>query len=276
MTEADFSVPNPVDPNRLRAAITSDGWELVGQRPGFYERFRQDSGVSVLIPLDQSAADLTDLMAAALKTIRSHDKDGWTRRIEPLLHVVVHDTIRFRKETGSPKGLISWKDGETLIESARLTLSAGAKAYLEPSRHFVNRFGQFARRYLDQVMMGQSGAGSYVVTALSPSQAQIPFRQTSSATLGLAGGDIALARDLTSTTINALEAIDHYRSSGSLSGFDNGVASGVSHEMTIALREMVARVCTGCGSLCGGSSVGGGRVAATFGLRALSACAGVV
>ena len=236
------------DPMRLIEILKGNGWVTVGRREGIYERLRRSDdpnalGRSVVVPLDRTANDFDALMTAAIETIRRLGEDIWMRSIEPLLALAPVDRLRFRKETSAPSGLIAWKDGAELINSARGTLMASAKAYMEPSRHFSNRFGQFAGRYLDQVLMGQSGTGSYVVNALVPTEAKVLIRKTDVDALDLEDITFARGREVTGSVVRALEAateaLGHFKSSGSMAAFDEGVANGVSYELVVALRDVV-------------------------------------
>ena len=92
--------------------------------------------------------------------------------------------------------------------------------------------------------MGQSGTGSYVVTALALTEARVPIRNTAEDTLGLEGVDFARGRDVTASVVRALEAtteaLGHFKSSGSMSGFDDQVSSGVSYELVTALHDVAS------------------------------------
>lgn len=236
-------------PARLVEILNRSGWETVGSREHRYARLiRGDDfgvvGPSVVIPLNRAADDFAELMTAALESIRRQKEDSWLRSIEPLLGLAPLDKLCFRRETSAPRGLIAWGEGVELVDGARRTLIAGAKAYRGPSRRFSNRYSQFAGRYLDHIFMGQSDFGSYVVTALALVDARVPIRDTAETTLGLEGVDFARGRDVTSSVLRALEAtteaLDHFKSSGSMSGFDDQVNSGVSYELVVALRDVTS------------------------------------
>ncbi|TYK50719.1 hypothetical protein [Actinomadura decatromicini] len=149
------------------------------------------------------------------------------------------DEFRFRKESPTPSGLIQWRRGEKLIESARRTLLAGAKSFIAPGRHYVNRHGGFANRYLDQVLMGQTEPGSYIVTAYAPPAASVTLRGGSPQSARIVEAGAAQVRAVNEAVVRALEAtseaLEHYKSRGSLSGFEDGVSHGVSYEMTNAI-----------------------------------------
>ncbi|MFD7320664.1 hypothetical protein ACFV9D_06165 [Streptomyces sp. NPDC059875] len=193
-----------------------------------------------MVPLDKSAPEFSEMLHAALSQL-SQDRELWTRAIYPRLAVDSSDEFRFRKESSAPSGFISWRDGETLIESARRTLVAGAKSYISPGRHFVNRNGRFASRYLDQVLMGQTAPGSYIVTAYAPPNAAVVMRPSNDgqgidALPEVGAAPVRAVNRAVAQAVEAtVEALEHFRVSGSLSGFEDGVTRGISYEMTNAI-----------------------------------------
>ncbi|MFD9241175.1 hypothetical protein ACFV0D_04415 [Streptomyces sp. NPDC059556] len=244
-TEGVF-IPAKVDPEKLKSVLEDVGWRAVGGRAGIYARFAPpgDSvarSPSVIVPLDSHAPDYSDAMAFAL-SILTQDTDLWARAIYPRLAVATSDEFRFRKESAAPSGLIPWRSGEMLVESARLTLLAGAKSFLGSARHFVNRHGRFANRYLDQILMGQTAPGSYIITAYAPPHVAIPLKGKADVENQIAGVGTAQVREVTEAVVRAVEAtteaLEHYRTSGSLAGFENGVSRGISYEMTNAILGM--------------------------------------
>ncbi|MCX4907055.1 hypothetical protein [Streptomyces sp. NBC_00878] len=250
MDEVEAAIPENVDPNRLRVVLKDLGWQNVGGREGIYARYAPPSEAgtlsgapSVLIPLDQNAVDYPRLMYSALSQL-AHRRDFWTRSLYPRLALSSSDEFRFRKESSAPSGLISWRHGERLIECARRTLLAGAKYYLGAERHFVNRHGRFAGRYLDRVMMGQTAPGSYIVTALAPPDDQVslkPSAEPLSSTWDPGAIRLRTVNEAVAHAVGAtVEALEHYRSSGSLAGFESGVVDGISYEMTNAILGIAA------------------------------------
>lgn len=241
MDDVEITIPANVDPNRLRVVLKDLGWQNVGGREGIYARYAppgEAGAPSVLIPLDQGATDYPRLMHSALLQL-AHRRDFWTRSLYPRLALSSSDEFRFRKESSAPSGLISWRNGERLIECARRTLLAGAKYYLGPDRHFVNRHGRFASRYLDRVMMGQTAPGSYIVTALAPPDDQVSLKPSADSLPSAWDPGAIRLRTVNEAVAHAVgatvEALEHYRSSGSLAGFESGVVDGISYEMTNAI-----------------------------------------
>ncbi|MBC6461453.1 hypothetical protein [Actinomadura sp. HBU206391] len=248
-----LSTPSPdqVDPEKLTVLLSDAGWQLVGGRRGAYNRFsppgQQSSALygGLIIPLDKSAPDYTDQMSVAIKELASPPhRENWVQVIAPRLSIQTTDRFSFRKESAAPSGLISWPTGEDLITSARQSLLAGAKSYLEPARYFGNRLGQFAKRYLETLLMGQTAPGSYVVTAYAPTDAAVPIKGGPHDGMSFEGVSVATGRYISVSVSKALEAtteaIEHYRGTGSYAAFDDGIALGVSYEMTKALTGMTS------------------------------------
>ena len=90
--------------------------------------------------------------------------------------------------------------------------------------------------------MGQSGVGSYIVTAIAPVDTKVPIRKKLEGTLELDGIDVARGREVTKSVVRALEgaseALAHFKSSGSMTGFVAQVEKGVSYELVKALRDI--------------------------------------
>lgn len=246
MADSGAQLPT-VNPLRLTSALQEAGWRQIGGRRHVYTRFAPPGEASdrrggLIVPLDTAAPEFHDDISAVIAELSSpRYADLWQRIILPRLAVGNADQFRFRKESSAPSGLIAWRLGRRLVESATDALIAGAKAFVEPGRkYYSNSHGQFANRYLDTVLMGQSGAGSYVVTALAPASATVPLKGGRAEGFGLVGVDIASARTITeavSTAIEAtVEALAHQRSTGSFNAFDARVDDGVSYEMATALK----------------------------------------
>jgi hypothetical protein len=245
-----YPLPDLVDPDRLTLVLERAGWQLVGGRRGMYNRLAPPDDIdasgysrrsSLIVPLDKRAPDYNDMMRAALISAQSIGPRGvWISEVLPRLSVEPSDSFRFRKESSAPAGLISWKQGEELIQSARAVLVAGAKSHIEGSRRYSNRHGQFASRYLDSILMGQTAIGSYIVTAYAPTRAQVALSGSSPEEQSLPGIDAVTTRSVTFSVSNALEAtaeaIEHYRFAGTLSGFEENVRNGVSYDLVTALK----------------------------------------
>ena len=226
---SEYHATPRLDPERLALLLLEAGWRVAGQREGAYVRLAppNEQRASVIVPLDRSAPEFDQAMSEALSDVeRLVSRDVLESNLSGLLNAEPTDGFRFRAESNAPRGLIPWTHGERLIQHARLVLTAGAKAYIEPTGYFGNRFGQFANRYLDTVLMGQTSPGSYIVTAFTPSSALVPLaagQATRARWYFHISAEAAPARAVgvaAWTAVHATtEAIAHYRETGSLSAF---------------------------------------------------------
>ena len=238
-----------VDPPRVVALLQREGWRVAGARAGSYVRLVPPGGApSVLVPLDLAAPDFAELFEVATRTIaRSGVSSDWAASpISQAMLMSAFDKFEFRKESRAPSGFIPWSEGEGLFAAARAALSSAAKAAREVRQYFGNRHGQFANRYLDQVLMGQTEPGSFVVTAYAPPNALVPLRgpQTRQQLVHFDGIDAVSARTIAQSLTRAMgaaqEAVEHAHRTDELSGFDAGIESGVSFELATALFQLTS------------------------------------
>lgn len=253
---------------RLVRMLEEAHWIRTGGREGLYVRYappeaaelaRQSSSEAhgngpethetplirqtIIVPLDPSAPDYRELLVDAVDTLRRllgpSARHTWLSR----LTASPTDQLSFAKETQAPKGWIQWDEGESLISAARSVLVAGAKSARERLTYFGNKHGQFANRFLDEVMMGQTAVGSYVVRAYVPTDSVIPLRGSKEAVEGLhfPGVDAINSREVSEAVVTTLshtvEALDHHRNSASLSAFTDSDL-GLSYEAVSAVKQL--------------------------------------
>lgn len=247
MTErTGIPAPDQISPIRLIQLLESDGWERTGGREGLYRRLKPPrAGLvatsSLVVPLDDSAPDFLSLMEEAVRSLAASPDVELRLGILRRLTATPADEFRFSKETGAPSGWIDWTGGEDLVRSARGLLASGAKTSRERMRYFGNRHGQFANRFMGEVLMGQTDVGSYVVRAYVPADSAIPIRGGVAASEGahFEGIDVISTREVSRTIVQTLEAtteaLEHFREHNSLSAFvDPGL--GISYETVSALQ----------------------------------------
>lgn len=131
-------------------------------------------------------------------------------------------------------GSVPWSTGEGHVIAATKMLEAAAKAERSKAPYFGNRHWPAARAYLDAVHMGQTEPGSYVLIAFSPVHElqvmEIPIPELAPVPTGR-----AVTETLWTALESTAEAIEHFNSAGSLSGFEHAVQTGASYELSQAL-----------------------------------------
>ncbi|MFC4534603.1 hypothetical protein [Sphaerisporangium dianthi] len=245
MTQAEDPESSLVslDSADLISLLAVAGWDKQGGRSHIYERWavrEDDELLSVLVPLDRTRDDYIDLLEEALSSLERSRLAGAQRVVSRLR--APGDEVQWQKEPHVVRGLIPWLHGEAMIASAKQILVAAAKAARHPSAYHGQREWKFAREYLEKVLMGQTQVGSYVVTAYTPvgqiRETEGASREIESSLSGTTTGRDVMER-LTSSLIATRESVDHFTSTGSLSGFDAGIVHGISCELTRALSALV-------------------------------------
>ncbi len=250
MNPLSGSTPRPpANPRRLTSLLEEAGWRRGGGREGLYVRYSPPSGdeegtlpvrMSVVVPLDPRAPDFQVLWQEALAVLSGFPESALVERVLS----APTDQYCFEKETTAPKGWIRWDEGMEIHAAARLFLATTAKTAREHLKYFGNRHGQFANRFLDEVMMGQTAVASYVVRAYIPTDVAIPLKhsQAESSSLSL-GVDVITGREVSRTAVltleSAREAIEHYRAHNSLAAFFEA-RSPLSYEAVVAIKELAA------------------------------------
>ncbi|MFC9773616.1 MULTISPECIES: hypothetical protein [unclassified Pseudarthrobacter] len=162
---------------------------------------------------------------------------------ELLLERSPGDELKFRKNVSTVGGAVAWAAGKSLIGAAENILLAGAKTRLSRRAYYGQTNGRFAHRFLDSVLMGQTEIGSYVVTAFAPPHETFPDKAPKIDAASIAGLGTYTGREIVESVVGGLEstieALEHYKATNSMSGFERGVSLGVSREMVEAVRLMV-------------------------------------
>ncbi len=229
-----------MNPELLARALTDVGWRLMGKSKSGnarYEDIQFGARRWILVPEDLRVPGAAELLSDAWRQLVELSP-GLLERILDQDFSGLHDSVRFRKETAAPRGLILWHEGEQLVRAARETLAAGAKAFSGKRAYFGNSNSGIVQRYLSATYMGQTGIGSYVVTALTPVLSLGEGLSKESAASPVQGRDVTLS---VATALGAaVEAIDHYQSTKSVAGFREAVSRGLSVELArglVALAE---------------------------------------
>lgn len=241
--------PRNVDPLRLIRLLEQSGWKKSGGRDGLYARYAPPGNElggrqsSVVVPSNREASDFDELINEALATLSRIPSFSAASTMVSRLATSPTDEFSFAKETQAPKGWIQWDEGASLIQSARSLLVAGAKTAREHLTYFGNRHGQFANRFLDEVMMGQTEVGSYVVRAYVPVQGVVTIRggQAAEAGLHFVGQDVISTREVSesvaSTLTSVTEALIHHKAHNTLSAF-TAPELGLSYEAVLAIKQI--------------------------------------
>lgn len=233
--------------HRLQAVLEKLGWRALGSGNGLLQIWRDpNEKMDIVVPLNPAKADFQRLLAQAIRSVESYGpvaRDPWLLS-ESVLAARL-ETTSWKRETSLEPGLIPWTDGEEIFAAARSSLIAAAKSTRE-HRAFHGQSGSFiAHQFLDRCVMGQTGAGSFIVRAHTPSDEMFHLSKKSSA--AAAGSNPrSVARvsgaQIIETLGQGLKAVgaglDEYRSKPRVEVFRDLTDDGVSYELLRSLADL--------------------------------------
>jgi hypothetical protein len=212
---------------------TLEYWEPRGAERNFaFPRER------IVLPLDHEALDLADLLEEATTKLNARHHSDFVQARELIeLMVVRHlDEVDVRRQTDNEAGLVRWQAGGQMVESTRAMLSAAAKTANRPRKRFLNAENTIAEEFLQSCYMGQTRVGSYIVTALMPSEELFATSRTEKSDHRIVGR--AITRTLAQSLEAVRSAIEQSRNDDSPEIFEEFIPAGVSFELLEALAPL--------------------------------------
>jgi hypothetical protein len=157
-----------VNPAVLTTMLLRTGWREVMGKPGILQVLESpDAERDVSIPLNPDFRDYPTRLNEAL----TEAEGALGERARPFMLQLLAgpmDELLFVQNAQTVYGSIEWRLGEQLHDIAGQTCRAAAKSSLQHLPHFGVKGMGTAKRFMDKVRMGQTEAGSYIVTALVP------------------------------------------------------------------------------------------------------------
>lgn len=227
------TLPPSITVDHLRVYLQVRGWREDGKIRGIATIWHHDDSedAEVLLP-SLSAKDYLPRIKQALCAIAQHENRTDSEVIKDVLSQLSNViTVRVIHED-TADGTIPISDGVLLIEKAKELLASAAQSVYVKRKHFTGHFTKEAKEYLENLRLGQTEIGSYVVNIIAPIEINShtedgiaePFSLSQAVTLNLVAGLDALGR-----------ASEKYEKTGDLKEFDQAVNEGVSANMCDAL-----------------------------------------
>jgi hypothetical protein len=236
---APFEVLNPSD---AAAYLQTTGWKEVEHKPGnssIWNRPWQEQTAELLLPLNRAYRDYVLRMSEVVQLIAALENRS---QIEVLsdLQTAGTDIVRVRfRYAAAQDGSIPLARGEALVENTREMFLAGACAAVSRRPYFATLKPQPARDFVQNLRLGQSERGSYVLTVLSPVTPQL---QPAPGMLFPEALEPPFERKAVMQTHHALLALrnaaDEAMTSFKMDVFERAVGEGVSGNLCSALVGM--------------------------------------
>jgi len=162
----DIDALRAITPAALAAYARSSGWrktEAYGQHANV---FVVDNGPEVLIPHTDSIGDYASAVARLIEIFSEKAEQEQLTLYRDLVNAD-NDVIRIRADVDSEDGSIAIDAGVEFIKNARRMLLATACAAVSPQPVYRAGANKDASVYMNNVRLGQTEHGSFVVTMLA-------------------------------------------------------------------------------------------------------------
>ncbi len=228
-----------LQPDAVQAYLRTRGWEDVGtEGPSARVYMKPEVGAKseVLVPTKPSAPDygvLTGMLVERVSRVERMTRGAVLHD----LSLAGYDVLRIRI-TDADDGNLDLEKAVVVIKEARAALVAAAAATAAgaPRKNYAGRQHESVGAFVDQVRVGQTERGSFVVPLLS----SYAFDVADNASLP---GEW-FARRVMKKLTSGLSAIDDVlgSSDGDVENFTNATAKGVSANLCGALGRLVQHV----------------------------------
>lgn len=239
----DQSALSAVAVRSLHAYLRQRRWEKVDSYGDKGVVYATTGSPEIIIPNSTSYADYTQTIGKIL-TILARFEDRAESSVLRDLSIADLDLIRVRAPEADDDGSLPIDVGVDVIKQSRDALLAAACAASSPRRVFSAGKNLEAKQYLDQVRLGQTEKGSFVVALLSPvppSLAEPEAGQQLSMWPEI--HDEPFARKVTRTFMTALSemklAISQVDGGQGISAFDSRVERGISSNLCAAIAKLI-------------------------------------
>lgn len=163
---------NYISPSLVENYLSVNGWNNAKRISGEVSIWEsdKDNKQRVWVPLDSEFADYTESLERALSTLSVYEKRDKQKIVEDIEAFFIGDVLRIRSEDPLNKhaGTLPLKDGILLMKKARDIVVYGACSTENLKATHPTYRSETVKEYLDNVRIGQTERGSYIVKVISP------------------------------------------------------------------------------------------------------------
>ena len=250
MSRSSVDLPDGLSAASLGRILEQFDWQRDGEQSDRFAIWSSRTGDEILVPLSDQRADYPRLLGQAWTAVLSRYGSAARETLNQMTVLArgLLDTTQWKKETNLAAGLITWKQGAELFDSAQMTLMAAAKTTRENRLYHGNASSHIAKRFIEASLMGQTEIGSFIITAHTPSAERFYLTQRSES---LAAVDpqhayAVTGRQILDTLVIALSAVEEalpaQRKTPEIDAMLDLQRSGVSHELLTALAHVTSSV----------------------------------
>jgi hypothetical protein len=235
-----FKILNPAD---IAVYLQSKGWVKHKDQPGYCSIwFKQYQGetADLLLPVDRGIRDYVTRMIDAVRLVAAIEDRSETEVLSDFQYAST-DVIRFRfSYADAADGSIPLLQGERLVENAKEMFLAAGSAVISRRAYFATNRPEEVREFVQNLRMGQSERGSYILTLLSRVTPVLKQEQQTFFDDPEPPFERKAVAGLNTALIALRDAVDQAATNFTAKVFQDAVAHGVSANLCQALVNMNA------------------------------------
>lgn len=163
----DKDILGSISPSGLRSYLLSQGWTQGMLAEGVGAYYSRPQAGEILVPNSSKLPDYASVVSEVVRLLSiAEDRDEL--QIVRDLSLSDTDVIRIRIPEAEADGSVSFDKGVEVIQQSRDMLLSVACAAIEPKRTYYAGKVVRAVEYMNEVRMGQTEKGSFILTLLSP------------------------------------------------------------------------------------------------------------
>jgi hypothetical protein len=236
---SEFDPVGSLSPQAVAAYLRSKGWAdqgKWGQNGRLFARDRENERVEIVLPTKSTLLDYSRRMAELVRELADAQGERPTQILHDLT-VAPYDVVRIRAKEADEYASVPLDAGDQLFRVGRdMIITAAVLAGGDGAKPVVRgRRPTEAARYLENVRLGQTERGSFVLTMLSPHSFDLSDQ------MELLEAHVPFGRRVTSGLAGALRAVEEALQEAVGSGpdaFRAAVQKGVSAKLCSSLARL--------------------------------------
>ena len=218
------------------------GWQEIqrNDKAALWTQHQDNEAYEILLPLRHDLEDFSARLNEALNTLSIFEQRSPAAVLSDLKTATSADVIRVCVQDNRNASTIPLDDGVLLIQRARDMLTSAACATVNTRAYFASRKPSEVTNYLQQVSLGQTEPGGYVVKLISPVNPQLYYQSNNQ--LNLLAVEPPYQRRVVQTLMQSLSALQKAAEIASHSSdftpFQDAVRQGVNANLCEAVIGM--------------------------------------
>jgi len=164
---------NSLNPKDIENYLLNKKWKeikIIPNEVSIWDNNKNRENFRIWLPLDYNFGDFAISMKRVVNTLSSFENRSQFEILDDFATIAVGDVIRLKSYDILNRSYTTLKldEGQNLIQKAKDMMSAAACAAIEPKAVFPSRRSNKVEDFINNIRLGQTERGSYVIKLISP------------------------------------------------------------------------------------------------------------